>query len=1062
MIKIYDTSKTFIKNLSAYKDLSIESVLENGDKTLSFTYLGKQTDILNEYYIETEEDQYVVKEVKPRKQGTGYVCKLNLEELEASIVPTFTASDATASQAAALALVGTGWLVESSLDKQRNVQQFKKTPLELLYKIRDAFMCEIWFDTRNKVVHFEEQIGEDKGVYFRRELNLKSLDVTLDSYDYYTRILPYGKDGLEIQNGTKNYVENYQFSTKVRTLVWEDSSYEDADALKEDAIRRLEDLSRPKRSYSADVRDLARISGTYSILEYSLGDTIHLTDEPTGVMDKQRIVKMTVYPDDPYKNKIELSNTTLSFEDLQSKLKAAADAWQVVSEPNGTINGVYVHGVQSGDVVGIETTISNNSTVQGLVSTTTQQGQSLASLTLTVGEINTTYLRATDAELRYATIENLSATNANVQNLSADYGDFKTLTTNELNAQSGYIGTLNTDVANIQTLLSGSVSAGAVQTIVLNAQNSTIDTQFLRNLVVQNVTASDIIGQRISTTQFLVGSDSGKLTIDDNTLQIRDGSNHVRIQIGEDGSGDYSFIVYNAAGTGQLLNANGITASGIPDGLIKNAKIAGDANISASKLDIASLFSEMNGSQYTLKSNRIYLDESGQSLNVAFSQMSGDVSGAVSTANAANETAQSALAVIQGISTLDALSASLTNDAHVVHTNTDGSGGDYTNAKTTVMVYLGDTDVNHDTVIMVSKSTGITGSWNANTYTYQVTGMSTDDGYVDFDCVYGSGERYLVSRSGFKYTTRSGKYLTIRCGGARIAKRFSISKAPDGRVGVSYDLQLSSVVMTREAGENTVTFTPATITARAVENDNGVLSNYAGIFVIEESANGSTWTETYHSNTPESVKEYTPSGGASLKQIRITLKDATNTYTYDYQTVAVVLDADALSNEVDGLASTVSTQGQAIRAAQQGITTHTTKIGQMENSINGLQETVGSMTTKIDGVIGGNLQYQITWEPGTTQTILAAHVYEIDPDTKKQTEITERYPARFFTWSRRSEDDEYVNLGFGKTKTVNNADFGFNGNVDGWFYPYSTANLTTRSGNKLTTRSGKYLTTYVY
>ena len=1062
MIKIYDTNKTFLKSLSAYKDLSIESVLENGDKTLSFTYLGKQSDILNEYYIETEDDLYVVKEVKPKSDSTGYVCKLNLEELEATVVSTFTASEATPAEAAALALAGTGWLVESSINKERNVQQFKKTPLELLYKIRDAFMCEIWFDTKSQVVHLDEQIGEDKGVYFRRELNLKSLDATLDSYDYYTRILPYGKDGLQIQNGTKNYVENYQFSAKVRTLVWEDSSYEDADALKEDAIKKLEDISKPKRSYSADVRDLARISGSYSILEYGLGDTIYLTDEPTGIMEKQRIVKMTVYPDDPYKNKIELSNTTLSWEETQNQLKAAADSWQAVTESNGTINGVYVHGVQSGDVVGIETTISNNSTVQGLVSTTTQQGQDLAGLTLTVGEINSTYLKATSADLKYATIENLNATNANFNTLNADYGNFKTLTTNELSSQSGYIGTLNTDVANIKTLLSGSVSAGTVQTIVLNAQNSTIDTQFLRSLVVQNVTAADIIGQRISTTQFLVGSDSGNLTIDDNTIQIKDGNNNVRIQIGEDGSGNYSFIVYDASGSGQLLNANGITASGIPDGLIKNAKIAGDANISASKLDIASLFSEMNGSQYVLKSNRIFFDESNQSLTAAFAQMSGSVSSAVSTANAAADTAQNALAVLQGISTLDALSASLTNDAHVVHTLTDGSGGDYSNAATTVMVYLGDTNVNDDTVFTVTKSSGVSGSWNSSTYTYQVTGLSTDNGYVDFDCLYGTGERYLISRSGHKYTTRSGAYLTIPCGGSHISKRFSISKAPDGRVGISYDLQLSSVVMTREAGDNTVTFTPAKITARATENNNGVISNYAGIFVIEESANGSTWTETYHSQTAEAVKEYTPASGASLKQIRITLKDATGTYTYDWQTVAVVLDADALSNTVSGLASTVASQGQSIQAAQQGITTHTTKIGQMESSINGLQETVGTMSTKLNGVIGGNLQYQITWTTTATQTTLTAHVYEINPDTKKQTEVTSDYPERFFTWSRRSEEDEMIKLGFGKSKIVNNADFGYNGNIDGWFYPYDTANLTTRAGKKMTTRSGKYLTTYVY
>ena len=112
MIKIYDTEKHFLRNLSAYKDLVIESELFNGDKTLSFTYRGKQTDIRNEYYIETQDDWYVVKEVKPQDDGADYVCKLNLEELEADVKMSFTATNQTVVDAAALALVGTGGRVE--------------------------------------------------------------------------------------------------------------------------------------------------------------------------------------------------------------------------------------------------------------------------------------------------------------------------------------------------------------------------------------------------------------------------------------------------------------------------------------------------------------------------------------------------------------------------------------------------------------------------------------------------------------------------------------------------------------------------------------------------------------------------------------------------------------------------------------------------------------------------------------------------------------------------------------------------------------------------------------
>ena len=1053
MLKIYDTNKHYLKTISNYTGLEITEELANGDKTLKFTYRGKQTDILNEFYIRTQTDEYVVKEVTPEDDGTDYVCMLNLEELEADMLKTFTATNQTVQAAAALALVGTGWLVSTTITKQRSVQQFKKTPLELLYKIRDAFMAEIWFDTLNKVVHFDEHIGQDRGVYFRRELNLKSVDATLDSYDYYTRIHPYGKDDLEIQNDGKTYVENYQYSSKVRTLIWEDSSYEDAEALKEDAIAKLEDLSKPKRSYKADVRDLARLSADYDILAFGLGDTIHITDEPTGIMEKQRIVKMTVYPDDPHKNKVELSNTVLTWEELQKALKAAADAWEDITQSDGTVDagyvsgelsstGVTVKGVAIGDQVGIEvinSAINTNSTVTGMQSTISSHSSSIASntaaiqtnadeiqaVTARIGTVETTYLKATDARLTYATIEHLTATDGNITTLQSEFATLKNADIESLTASYAFINALDAGVANIETLLAGNAGTGQLQTIVLNAQNATIDSQFAHNLIVNNLTASDIFGQRISTTDFTVGSDSGNFEISDNTLTIKDNNDNVRIQIGEDASHNFSVIVYDATGTGQLFNASGITESGIADGLIKNDHINNNANISASKLDIQSVFTTMNGSNYTLNSNRIYLDEQGQSLSTAFTQMSG-------TVQTAQQTADAALAAISGISTLDALGATLSNDSHVIHTLQDGSGGDYTKASTKITVYLGDTDVNSSCTFTATPSTGVTGTWNASTYTYQVTGMSVTDGYVDISAVYD---------------------------GTTITKRFSLSKAVSGSVGVSYELQLSTITMTRDLEGH---LAPASVTARAVSITSGVVSNYPGIFVIEESIDGTTYTELYHSQTAEAIKIYTPAT-AGVKSIRITLKDSTDTYTYDFQTVAILLDAEALAEVVGDLSETVETQGTQLSEAQGAIASHTTKIGGLETSINGMQETLLEMTTQIEGVIGGNLLFQVTWVAGEDNTTtLSAHLYEIDPETKKQTEITNDYPDIFYWWVRRSETDIDETIASGKTVTVNNEDCGYNGEITGCFYPFETAYLTTRSGKILTTRAGSKLTTYTY
>ena len=388
-LKLYTRNKNPVRTLSSgidYKDLQIIYDHTAPDETMSFTILGPKVpeDIEPEGYIETESQIYVIKEISDH-QITAQLC---LEELEAYTLDTFTAVDQTITAAASAALKGTGWTAESSISRVRSVQTFKKQPLEVIKKIRDAWMCEMQFDTKNRTVIFGETIGKDRGTYFIRGVNLKEVSESRDSYDFYTRIQPIGKDGLtitEVNNGSE-YIENHQYSEKNRTLVWEDTSYEDPQALMEDAEKKLADMSQPKKSYKASVKDLSRIHqetddeplqdeldvvlkdeisellydrSIYADFDFSPGDMVYIVSRTDGIRDKQRVVKMTIYPDEPERNEIELANTVLTFEELQSKMQAAADAWEDVSDSDGTINGVYVHGIQADAVtldvhVGVE------------------------------------------------------------------------------------------------------------------------------------------------------------------------------------------------------------------------------------------------------------------------------------------------------------------------------------------------------------------------------------------------------------------------------------------------------------------------------------------------------------------------------------------------------------------------------------------------------------------------------------------------------------------------------------------------------------------------------------
>lgn len=365
MLKLYSKAHVFLGNINEYKNLKIESQISDGDKTLSFTYLG-QTILQNEMYIRTDEDEYVIKEV-PATTGSfpSIVCALNLEDLQKDMYQSFILNDTTIQAAAEKALEGTGWTIGTcDVTKTRNAGMVQVSTLKVIQNLATAFMCEVEFDTLNKKVSFYQQRGEDKGVYFITGLNLKKLQRKSTSYDYYTRLIPIGENGLTIEsvNDGKNYLENFQYSDKVLTYLWKDESYTNATALKEDAELKLDDLSKPEKSYSVEVRNLAAMSEAYSILDYDLGDTIRLIDAETGTMELQRIKKLTRYPEEPDKDSCEIANTMLTFEEMQEKYNNAANII------NYTVNGDgrYTGTISVSDILNLDKGVAATESVTKL------------------------------------------------------------------------------------------------------------------------------------------------------------------------------------------------------------------------------------------------------------------------------------------------------------------------------------------------------------------------------------------------------------------------------------------------------------------------------------------------------------------------------------------------------------------------------------------------------------------------------------------------------------------------------------------------------------------------
>lgn len=237
----------------------------------------------------------------------------------------------------------------------------------------------------------------------------------------------------------------------------------------------------------------------------------------------------------------------------------------------------------------------------------------------------------------------------------------------------------------------------------------------------------------------------------------------------------------------------------------------------------------------------------------------------------------------------------LSNDMQTITSDADGNIPVFPTVATTAKVMYGSSDITNDCSFTVTKSDSVTGSWDVDTHTYTVTGLSADNGWVDIKATY------LINLS--------------------ITKRFTISKqkkgedGKDGEPGRTYMVEPSCNVLKRGSDK---TISPNFITFKAYYRDGKSATRvpYKGRFVVEETADGNTWNTIYTSSTDEdTVTHYlysiltngsgqtvASSNGSTVgiprdvTNVRCKLYASGGTTTLmDMQSVAVVIDVDNLT-----------------------------------------------------------------------------------------------------------------------------------------------------------------------
>lgn len=238
--------------------------------------------------------------------------------------------------------------------------------------------------------------------------------------------------------------------------------------------------------------------------------------------------------------------------------------------------------------------------------------------TLIAEEIKAVNATIENLDAKYATIENLNATNAKIENLEADNVVIK----GDLTANKADIGELNAQVANIESIMSGNIGTGLLQAIHITVKNAMIDDAVIRDLIAAKIDVNDLKAGEISTDKFTIKSDDGGVQLVGSTMQFKDKNDVVRVQIGQDAKGNFTFAIFDEQGTGTLIDHNGIHEGAIPNGIIKDDMVANDANISGDKLNINSVVEKINeDGTTTISSSKVWIDEENQSIGAKFDKI---------------------------------------------------------------------------------------------------------------------------------------------------------------------------------------------------------------------------------------------------------------------------------------------------------------------------------------------------------------------------------------------------------------------------------------------------------
>ena len=613
---------------------------------------------LEGYIVPEGEQIFVIRELNTHGKDIEVYCMLAIETLYGYCWSEVAKQGVNLVEAFEYVLKHTGWKFvnrTSTPARTRDIYIQNQTVWEALKVLCEVYFIEMTVDTHTHTITAYDSVGQDNGVFFISDMNLVNFRKDTNTHKLITRLIPIGKDGLNITsvNGGKDYIDNNTYSDKLLYGLWMQSAYTNPTQLKEDATKWLAEYAKPYITYNIDIIDLYRLNGN-QLFKFNVGDGVTIFDKVTEEKVSQRVVKIEIYPQDPTRNTLELSNKGKTFSDYFQMIQLMQNMANHFIQTNGSAtgtggtNGSANATVQEGSISGnhiqsdsISTghiqagsittdkltanSITTDKLVANSITTDKLTANSITSDKIQANSIKTEHLQANiiDSDKIFAgaittdklqansvtadkiasnsiSTDKLQANSITSDKIQANNIEAKHIKANAITADKIGAGAIETDhlqagVVDSIHIKSDSITAEHLQAGSIVAGSTVIANGAIGDAQISSVNANKINAGEIDTSKVKVKGSNGYLFIENNTLFVVDNKKQIRCELGViENNSNYGFIVRGSDGQTILIDHNGVHNAGITDGAIDNRKVSENANISGKKLDIDSVIRTIN------------------------------------------------------------------------------------------------------------------------------------------------------------------------------------------------------------------------------------------------------------------------------------------------------------------------------------------------------------------------------------------------------------------------------------------------------------------------------------